>query len=737
MEWSYGRLMRICAPLTCVVFVTACNPERSTEDAATDCAIGSEGCACTSGGGCDDGLNCVDQVCRTSGVDAGVDASRYDAAMPPDASRDDSSGQDVMQPDTSVSDAAQPDILVGDAARPDTVVNDATQVDAIQVDTWVNDAAQPDTRVNDAAQPDTLVNDAYTAPNWPQIVSFSSNLQVLTPTGEAVLTAIVTDSDGAADIIGGVLKHSNGTTYGSFEASGSGVFEFRLDWDKLNAVEPIEFLGGGGSHTVTAEFLDQAAHVATADLELTLRCDTAAYGACDGACLDQRIDEANCGSCDNVCSDPAASGSAQCRDSECHYNCDFDYHECPGTCLPDNSIDSCGDSCTPCPGIDNGHAICIDSLACGLECQNGWRMCGDVCAECPSHASGLTCQGTSCVATGCNQGYYPCADGCCSWQRSTVHSAGGGHHIRIRIDSSDRIHVTFADNELNTQVRYAHRTRAGAWSYETAAQPIWGGAQDLALDSQGQVHVTYLPGDGSIRLSSRSGASTWTNALIDGSQQATTEASLVLNPTSNRFEVLYESGVGLRHALQSAQSTWSATTIAADGENPRMVIDSSDNKWICYFDDDLEALMLGLHNTQGWSMRSITSANRFKAYDIARDPSNDNLYMAYTASGAIQFGACAGPCNDSWTFSGIPDTPSSTAGLALAIDHNGLPHIAYYNGQGDTIRYAHQRSDGSWITSRVEAVGTIGSEIDIAVDSANRPYIVYLDSDDVMPRIAW
>jgi hypothetical protein len=53
-------------------------------------------------------------------------------------------------------------------------------------------------------------------------------------------------------------------------------------------------------------------------------------------------------------------------------------HVCAGKCLADDSIESCGSSCQPCPSITGGTPTC-DGKRCGVKCPDGQKPCDDRC----------------------------------------------------------------------------------------------------------------------------------------------------------------------------------------------------------------------------------------------------------------------------------------------------------------------------------------------------------------------
>ena len=77
----------------------------------------------------------------------------------------------------------------------------------------------------------------------PRILSFTTNVGAITRGQSVTFSAIVTDPDGLADIVGGTLEGSSGQVYGTFSASGgAGAYSMPLSWNDMHLVAPIEFI---------------------------------------------------------------------------------------------------------------------------------------------------------------------------------------------------------------------------------------------------------------------------------------------------------------------------------------------------------------------------------------------------------------------------------------------------------------------------------------------------------------
>ena len=245
----------------------------------------------------------------------------------------------------------------------------------------------------------------------PEILSLSSNLTTLGEFDNATVSAVVTDPDGVADLIGGVLLDPvSDSTYGAFNSTGAGTFTISVSWNSLGPVRTIDF-DGSATRVVRARFFDQAGNEAFGDLTFTLRCDED-DGACDGRCGAERCNgtclsgedlssDANCGGCGVSCVAPE-----ECTfvDAINEFGCECPGGECttpePGTRYSGTAEDGVvcnGDVCDTCClgfdqtfGCDDGSGNCLFTIA---TCD-GPEDCagGEECCE-----SGFQ---ASCVETG-------------------------------------------------------------------------------------------------------------------------------------------------------------------------------------------------------------------------------------------------------------------------------------------------------------------------------------------------
>jgi len=147
----------------------------------------------------------------------------------------------------------------------------------------------------------------------PMIVLLTATPPEITESDVVTFLAQVVDPDGAEDIVGGLLKNEAGdATYGAFVQISEGSFSVALDWNTIDAVEPLTY-SGDAMRTFSAEFTDTAGNAATETVDVGFDCGGLAI--CDGACTELGTDE-NCAACGDAC-----GGEDMCANGRCNDGC--------------------------------------------------------------------------------------------------------------------------------------------------------------------------------------------------------------------------------------------------------------------------------------------------------------------------------------------------------------------------------------------------------------------------------
>lgn len=116
---------------------------------------------------------------------------------------------------------------------------------------------------------------------------------------------------------------------------------------------------------------------------------------CSGTCVPD--DSTNsCGTRCGACPLPQGGLSTECKaGGTCDFSCASGYHKCGSSCPSDSDPMACGAGCMMCAGDPNGVAIC-SSGTCDVICSGGYHKCG---GKCVSNSALATC-GQSCSACG-------------------------------------------------------------------------------------------------------------------------------------------------------------------------------------------------------------------------------------------------------------------------------------------------------------------------------------------------
>ena len=150
-----------------------------------------------------------------------------------------------------------------------------------------------------------------------------------------------------------------------------------------------------------------------------------------GQCV-SNFSTATCGAACNPCSAPA-NGTATCDGTSCGFTCFGGYHASGFSCVQDTAT-CCGTSCNNCTTTANATGVCAQpSETCSYSCNSNYHFCGTICdsnyslnscgascTPCPGDANGTaTCDGTSCHIV-CNAGYNNCGGGACVAETNTA-----------------------------------------------------------------------------------------------------------------------------------------------------------------------------------------------------------------------------------------------------------------------------------------------------------------------------
>lgn len=74
------------------------------------------------------------------------------------------------------------------------------------------------------------------------------------------------------------------------------------------------------------------------------------------------------------------------------------------------------------------------------------------------------------------------------------------------------------------------------------------------------------------------------------------------------------------------------------------------------------------------------------------------------------------------------DGPGAGWHSSIALDLQGVPHVAYYEPSGGNLKYARRDPASGWVIQTVDEEGAVGRMPSIQLDRLNRPHISYHDT---------
>jgi hypothetical protein len=344
--------------------------------------------------------------------------------------------------------------------------------------------------------------------------------------------------------------------------------------------------------------------------------------------------------------------------------CPSIYEEyCDGECV-EESVAHCGPDCATCPGVPNGVAIC-QSDACGIRCDDGFRLCDGTCAACPTEGVSVRgCDGAACIAARCEPEWRPCDGGCChlteSW--TTELTPLPEAMATIAVDAAGVVHIAYASSD---EVVYARR-EAGVWTTETAySGPRVIREISMAVDGTTPVIAFFSGAEDRSLFLARRGADGWSFETVADSITVTPSVSLAID-ASGRAHLAHSGPAGPEYTWWTG-TEWSSERIPGTSRRLSLALTSTGQPVVAA--NVAVGIQVARRTTSGWmSELEVRSANRAR---IAIDAS-DHIHVVLSLSARqLQY---VRETSTGWV---TEDLWSSILDEAhIAIDAMGRPHVA-------------------------------------------------------------
>lgn len=293
------------------------------------------------------------------------------------------------------------------------------------------------------------------------------------------------------------------------------------------------------------------------------------------------------------------------------------------------------------------------------------------------------------------------------WQIDTVDSSAAGRFSSMKVDKYGNVHLIYATED------YLHTLKYGFWDHSLKrwfTMKVTTRAEfcSLTLDSKQRPHISYVDAGTTkgarLRYGYLDGAVWKTQPIPLASDTLGYYTSIALDkndlPTISYYDYEGPAGIGFVLRMRTVRfngTYWEARTVDEEGGSGKfnsMAIDSAGRLDLAYA-----------------NVRAEHASLRFAQWD--------------------------GKAWKTEKLEGITD-PLTVYSVAVTVDKNDNPHIAYSDVRDRLIKYA-TRKDGKWILEAIDSVKLVGypDRNGITVDSEGNPYITYYDAGAGVLKLAY
>jgi hypothetical protein len=314
------------------------------------------------------------------------------------------------------------------------------------------------------------------------------------------------------------------------------------------------------------------------------------------------------------------------------------------------------------------------------------------------------------------------------WQTSLIDNLGDvGVGASIATDSNNNVHVSYYDI-TNEAIKYATNA-SGSWVTSAISTTVYGGGSSsqaaIKVDTNDKIHISYYDYNNGIQyMTNKTGA--WEKTTIISSGWDVTFGDMVLGKNSE-INIGYFTTSGLQ-LTTNATGTWVTSTVTAIGtfspifKSLGLAVDKNNKLHIVYGGWDGTTVYLGYANniTGSWVVTMLDSARSdYNGVRVAVD-SSINIHAIYgtsPASGNLKY---ITNVSGGWVTVSIGDKGDNWSATSITVDTNDKIHVCAIGGT-PRVQYITNAS-GEWAASRISDAQW---SIALALDANNKPHIAY------------
>ena len=259
------------------------------------------------------------------------------------------------------------------------------------------------------------------------------------------------------------------------------------------------------------------------------------------------------------------------------------------------------------------------------------------------------------------------------------------------------------------------------------------GGSDMAMDSEGTLHVIYWRPTGGLEYASRAAGGSWSLGDVDASTGVGWFPSITIDANDDvhvSYGIVTVGGLKYAHKAKAA-STFNASdadATAAYGHNSSIGVDGSGAIYIAHYHDGADDLLLTTRPSGGaFGTNPVDTMD-----DVGRNSSlvaetDGTLHIVYSDNTSEALKYAHRPPGGSFTITDID--PTRRAGSnSLVVDAAGGVHVSYYDNTSflGTLRYAFMPpGGGAWQLEPADTVTRVGFSNSLGVDSAGGVHVAH------------
>jgi hypothetical protein len=260
------------------------------------------------------------------------------------------------------------------------------------------------------------------------------------------------------------------------------------------------------------------------------------------------------------------------------------------------------------------------------------------------------------------------------------------------------------------------------WQFtQVDASGYAGQSCSIALDQAGRPHISYVSGPDYnsnfyVRHASFDGTS-WNLETIDSGYF--TYTSIALDPASDLPRIAYSPYSGGLKLATFNGTGWTIQVVdpSADGATVSLAVDPNGNPGVAYSDWRANTVRYAQWTGSEWNISVVD--NRSYAPSLRLDATG-SPHIAYLTRNGVMYASRNGA-----TWSNETVDVKTFSSVALALDAQDAPHVAYGSWWGGDLHYAAK--NGTW-TTQVVSHNCVGNGVVMVLGPEGTPGIVFQSS---------